>query len=409
MITETSLTAKSTTMCFFQCIRKPIQKAGSILLLLSGLMAISLPTLAKGASGPPPVSSLENPLAVTLLIIIAVLALIIILLAWVVNGAADVFINRYRKAKSGIVSVLIMGMVLGSNSAGAQDAAATTAGSAQIGGMDAIAFYFLTGVIAIELIGILYLLYNLRLLIKGEMASAGISKEATAPAKPKINWWTKFNRFKPVEQEADIDLGHDYDGIRELDNNLPPWWLYGFYLCILFAAIYLWRFHVTHTGPSSIEEFNQQMVIAEKQKEEFLKKAANNIDENSVVMMDAGGIAAGQALYITNCAACHGKAGEGTVGPNLTDDYWLHGGSIKDIFKTIKYGVPEKGMRSWQEDLSPVKIAQISSFIKSIHGSNPPNPKDKQGELYKEETPAAGDSTTPAAIVDSTSVSSVAH
>jgi cytochrome c oxidase cbb3-type subunit 3 len=394
-------------MCFFQSIRQHKQKAGSILLILSGLLAFSLPALAKGAAGPPPVSSMENPLAVTLLIIIAVLALIIILLAWVVNGAADVFISRYRKAKSGIVSAMILGFLLGSNSAGAQDAAA--AGSGQIGGMDSITFYFLTGVIAVELIGILYLLYNLRLLIRAEMASAGITKEVVTPAKPKENWWAKFNKFKPVEQEADIDLGHDYDGIRELDNRLPPWWLYGFYLCIIFAVIYLWRFHVTHTGPSSVEEFNREMAIAEKQKEEFLKKAANNIDENSVVMMDAAAIAAGQALYITNCAACHGKQGEGTVGPNLTDDYWLHGGSINDIFKTIKYGVPEKGMRAWQEDLSPVKIAQISSFIKSIHGSNPPNPKEKQGDLYKEEAPAAGDSVKPATIVDSTSVSSATN
>lgn len=397
MITETRLIAKTITMCFFQSIRQHKQKAGSILLILSGLLAFSLPALAKGATGPAPVSSLDNPLAVTLLIIIAVLALIIILLAWVVNGAADVFISRYRKAKSGIVSALILGFLLGSNSAGAQETAAA-GGAGQIGGMDSLAFYFLTGVIAIELISILYLLYNLRLLIRAEMASAGIAKKEVAPAKPKENWWTKFNKFKPVEQEADIDLGHDYDGIRELDNNLPPWWLYGFYLCIIFAVIYLWRFHVTHTGPSSVEEFNREMAIAEKQKEEFLKKAANNIDENTVVMMDAAGISAGQALYITNCAACHGKQGEGTVGPNLTDDYWLHGGSINDIFKTIKYGVPEKGMRSWQEDLSPVKIAQISSFIKSIHGSNPPNPKEKQGDLYKEEAPAT--------IVDSTSVSS---
>ncbi|MCF1714221.1 c-type cytochrome [Flavihumibacter sp. RY-1] len=394
-------------MCFFQSIRQHKHKAGSILLILSGLLAFSLPALAKGAAGPPPVSSMENPLAVTLLVIIAVLALIIILLAWVVNGAADVFISRYRKAKSGIVSAMILGFLLGSNSAGAQDAAA--AGSGQIGGMDSLAFYFLTGVIAVELIAILYLLYNLRLLIRAELANSGITKVAVAPTKPKESWWSKFNKFKPVEQEADIDLGHDYDGIRELDNRLPPWWLYGFYLCILFAAIYLWRFHVTHTGPSSVEEFNRAMAIADKQKEEYLKKAANNIDENSVVMMDAAGIAAGQALYITNCAACHGKQGEGTVGPNLTDDYWLHGGSINDIFKTIKYGVPEKGMRSWQEDLSPVKMAQISSFIKSIHGSNPPNPKEKQGELYKEATPAAGDSVKPATLVDSTSVSSVTN
>ncbi len=394
-------------MFSLQQIRQFLHKAGRTMVPLLVLLAANLPVWAKGAAGPPPVSSLENPLAVTLLIIIAVLALIIILLAWVVNGAADVFITRYRKSKEGIAAVLILALVLLSNGASAQEAAAA-ASSGQIGGMDSLAFYFLTGVIAIELIAILYLLYNLRLLIRAELAQAGTKKQGAASARPKESWWSKFNKFKPVEQEADIDLGHDYDGIRELDNRLPPWWLYGFYLCIIFAAIYLWRFHVSHSGPSSIEEYNHQMAIAEKQKEDYLKKAANNIDENSVAMMDAAAIAAGQALFITNCSACHGKAGEGSVGPNLTDDYWLHGGSINAIFKTIKYGVPEKGMRSWQEDFSPVKIAQISSFIKSLHGTNPPNAKEKQGELYTD-SPAAADSTKAIDVKDSASITQLSN
>jgi cytochrome c oxidase cbb3-type subunit 3 len=125
-------------------------------------------------------------------------------------------------------------------------------------------------------------------------------------------------------------------------------------------------------------------------------------------MLDAGGISAAQSVYITNCAACHGQKGEGTVGPNLTDDYWLHGGKINDVFKTIKYGVPEKGMRAWQEDLSPVKIAQVSSFIKSLRGTNPPNAKEKQGELYVEEGAPAADSTA-AAPKDSAAVSKAAQ
>jgi cytochrome c oxidase cbb3-type subunit III len=128
------------------------------------------------------------------------------------------------------------------------------------------------------------------------------------------------------------------------------------------------------------------MAKAEEQKAAYLKKSANNVDENSVkVMTDAADLASGEKVFIQNCGACHGKAGEGIVGPNLTDDYWLHGGSIKDVFKTIKYGWPEKGMRSWKDDLSPVQIAQVSSWIKSKHGSNPPNAKAQQGELYKED------------------------
>jgi cytochrome c oxidase cbb3-type subunit 3 len=171
-----------------------------------------------------------------------------------------------------------------------------------------------------------------------------------------------------------------------LDNRLPPWWLYGFYISIFFAVIYIWRYHVSHTAPLSVEELQIAMVKADEQKAEYLKKSANNVDENTVkVLTDAGDISGGAKVFTQNCAACHGKAGEGIVGPNLTDDYWLHGGSIKDVFKTIKYGWPEKGMRSWKDDLSPVQIAQVSSYIKSIHGSNPPNAKAQQGELYKEE------------------------
>lgn len=365
---------------------------GRVATLLVVLLTSYLPVWAKGAAGPPPVSSLENPLALTLIIMIAVLAIVVVLLAWVVNGAADVFITKYKKERAGAGSAAMLLVLLSllAPPAMAQDAAETGAAvSTTIGGLDKTTFYFLTGVLFLEVIAILYMLYNLQLLIRAEKVKSTEEIAAAARA-PKENWWTKLNKFRPVEQEADIDLGHDYDGIRELDNKLPPWWLYGFYLCIIFAVVYLWRFHVSHTGPSSKEEFQIAMAKADKEKEEFLKKSASNVDENTVVMLDASGIAAGQATYITNCAACHGKLGEGTVGPNLTDDYWLHGGKINDIFKTIKYGVPEKGMRAWQEDLSPVKIAQVASFIKSIHGTNPPNPKEKQGEPYTEEAaPAA--------------------
>jgi cytochrome c oxidase cbb3-type subunit III len=101
-------------------------------------------------------------------------------------------------------------------------------------------------------------------------------------------------------------------------------------------------------------------------------------------MMNEGQYEEGKSIYKTACAVCHGNAGEGLVGPNMTDDYWIHGGSIKDIFKVIKYGVIDKGMKPWKDDYSPNQIAQLSSYIKSMRGTNPPNPKEPQGELYKE-------------------------
>jgi cytochrome c oxidase cbb3-type subunit 3 len=115
-------------------------------------------------------------------------------------------------------------------------------------------------------------------------------------------------------------------------------------------------------------------------------------------MMGAAEITEGATLYSKNCIACHGDKGQGGVGPNLTDDYWIHKGGIRDIFYTIKYGWAEKGMKSWKEDFSPVQIAQLASFVKTLHGTNPPAPKEKQGELYTENdaTPSDSTATTPA-------------
>ena len=245
-------------------------------------------------------------------------------------------------------------------------------------------FYLLMSVVLLEVIILLTLLYNVKLLL---MVHRNRNVEATADEAektPRISLWARMNRFKPIHEEFSIDTGHDYDGIRELDNRLPPWWLYGFYCTIAFACIYMWRFHVAHTAPLSHEELQIAMKEADVQKQAYLKKAANNVDENSVTLMTSDGdLAAGKAVFQSTCFACHGKNGEGGVGPNLTDDYWLHGGSIKDVFKTIKYGWPEKGMKSWKDDYSPSQIAQIASYVKSLKGTNPANAKPPQGTLEK--------------------------
>ena len=188
-----------------------------------------------------------------------------------------------------------------------------------------------------------------------------------------------------IEEEDSIMLDHDYDGIKELDNNLPPWWKYGFYLTIVTGVIYLLHFHVFKTGDLQGKEYDNAIAQAKIEVDEFMKTSANNVDENTVkVLTEASDITAGKDLFIANCVACHGKGGEGTVGPNLTDEYWIHGGSIKDLFKTLKYGWVEKGMKSWKDDLSPIQMAQVSSYIRTLKGTNPPNPKAPQGDLYSE-------------------------
>ena len=160
---------------------------------------------------------------------------------------------------------------------------------------------------------------------------------------------------------------------------------------MIFAVCYLSYYHVLG-GPSSKDEYDASMKKAEIEHEEYNRLNAGKIDENAVKMADAAGIEDGKGIFTTNCSPCHGHLGEGVVGPNLTDDYWLHGGSLNDIYKTIKTGYPAKGMKSWATDLSPVQIRNVASFIKTLHGTNPPNAKAPQGEM-EGGAPAAVDST----------------
>lgn len=188
----------------------------------------------------------------------------------------------------------------------------------------------------------------------------------------------------PMDKEADIDLGHEYDGIRELDNRLPPWWLYLFYFTIAWAVVYVYYSHFRENSISQTEEYEIAMEEAELMKERYLAGQANSIDESNVLFMtDVADLESGKKIFMTNCLACHGAEGQGGIGPNLTDEYWIHGGSASDIFKTIKYGVVEKGMTAWQASLPPVSIQRVTSFIHSLQGTDPPNAKAPQGELYE--------------------------
>jgi cytochrome c oxidase cbb3-type subunit 3 len=347
-------------------------------------LGVALPGFAKSQYAPVK-SSISDPTVLTMVILMFVLLLIIALLANVLIGASRIKTDEIKKTDAGKVALLI-GALFVSPALFAQETTEAVAKTVLYpGGLSATAFYVMISVLVIELMVILYLLVQIKIVL-----SKNFGKE-TAPKKS-IDWaklWNKLNKFKSKEEEAGIVMEHEYDGIRELDNRLPPWWLYGFYFTIIFSVVYLWRYHVAESAPLSHQEYEISVAEAKIRQEAYLKNAANNVDENSVVYIDdASQLALGQKVFIDNCSACHGKVGEGNaIGPNLTDDYWIHGGSMADIFKSIKYGWPDKGMRSWQEDLSPVQMAQIASFIKSIKGSNPPNAKEPQGELYTEEVP----------------------
>lgn len=192
----------------------------------------------------------------------------------------------------------------------------------------------------------------------------------------KSTWWELFRHSS--KDIKDKIKEHEYDGIKEYDNNPPAWFNWLFYGTIVWAIAYMLYFHVFNIGDLQIAEYDKQMKKAEIQLATVREKAIK-LAEAPAYTEDVK-IAQGKAIYMANCAACHGPAGEGTVGPNLTDEYWLHGGEYKDIFKTVFNGVPEKGMLAWKKSLKPDEIRAVASYINTIRGTNPPNPKAPQGE-----------------------------
>jgi len=197
-------------------------------------------------------------------------------------------------------------------------------------------------------------------------------------------FWQKITDNKPVEEEKEIILDHNYDGIRELDNNLPPWWVYMFYATIVFAVVYLARFHV-FDGYTQNMEYDQEVAEAQIAIEAYKKTAKGLVDANTVELLtEASDIKAGGAIYNTNCVACHMPDGGGGIGPNLTDKHWILGGGIKNVFHTISEGGRDgKGMIAWKQTLKPAEIAQVASYILSeITGKSPANPKAAEGDIW---------------------------
>ena len=204
-----------------------------------------------------------------------------------------------------------------------------------------------------------------------------LKAEKKAARAERIN---KIFSLKPLSEEQSLIIPHEYDGIQELNNPTPGWFMYLFYATIIFAVSYLLIYHVFGVGQLQYAEYKTEMAVAAKEKAAYLAKSADNVDENTVKLStDATVLAAGKATFEGKCAPCHGNNGQGVVGPNLTDDYWLHGDKISDIFKTIKYGVQAKGMPTWQSQLTPKQISDVANYIESLHGSNPANPKEPQG------------------------------
>jgi len=234
-----------------------------------------------------------------------------------------------------------------------------------------VVILLLTGMIIVGMVA-LYLLLTLRKMVT--------PPAATQPSDTRT-LWQRFTGLHALSQEKDLMMDHAYDDIHELDNPTPPWFMGLFYGTIAFGVVYLLIFHVIGTGDLQTAEYTQEVALADRQRDAYIKKVAGSINENTVaVASDAKSLDAGKAVFMQSCVACHGQQGQGGVGPNLTDEYWLHGGSVKAIFHTINEGVPEKGMMSWKKQLNPLQVQQVASFILSLQGTKPAGAKEPQGD-----------------------------
>jgi len=196
-----------------------------------------------------------------------------------------------------------------------------------------------------------------------------------------------LTKSQPIENEGQLLLDHDYDGIKELDNTLPPWWVYLFYGCIVFAAVYLVRYEIMG-GDNQEMELKKEMAQARIDIAEYMKTAPDQMNEDKVVQLkDASSLAEGKTIFTTNCVVCHGPEAGGKIGPNLTDDHWILGGGIKNVFHTITNGGRDgKGMIAWKVSLKPTEIQKVASYVLSLQGSNPKDPKAPDGEIWVDPT-----------------------
>ncbi len=254
-----------------------------------------------------------------------------------------------------------------------------------------LAFYVIVGFIfMLAILVLLVAVYMLRVInYMNRQAAKEKAERLGVPYVPEPSFWErvwqKSHDFVPVEKEQSITFAHSYDGIRELDNHLPPWWTGLFVVTIIFSVAYLLFYHVMGTLPSQKAEYDNEVAVAQAQMQKLLAtNPVAAIDENNVeATADALALAEGKQIFLNTCASCHRKDGGGDIGPNLADDYWKHGGTIKDIFKTVRHGVQGTNMIAWEGVISPEKMKNVSSYVLALRGTNPPNAKKPEGDLFK--------------------------
>jgi cytochrome c oxidase cbb3-type subunit 3 len=368
-------------------------KKSFFILLLCSVSMIALAQASTGALPEKEWSTSDN--------VNALLAFIAFLLLFPIYFMGKMFTatlkNYMKKLKNLKNGMAIVSFFIISNSLIAQTATSETT----VSYWDTINFttWFLLVTIIIEIFVLFFLgLFTARLMKnpKKEIEKA----EKIADESWFMKWWKKANNFNNNLEEAEkLDTGHSYDGIRELDNITPPWFQAAFYTTIVIGIIYLWYYH-SGVGKLQIEEYQESVDIANNEMIEY-QKHQKGIDENTIAFSNSGSeLEEGAKLYQASCASCHAADGGGGTGPNLCDDSWIHGGSPKDIFKSIKYGWKEKGMIPWKDLYNDQKILKIASYVNLFQGKKPLSPKAPQGDKY---VPVA-DTTAKTVTTDSTAI-----
>lgn len=248
--------------------------------------------------------------------------------------------------------------------------------------VESIDLYFMVGINLVLLGVVLYLRRMFRDCMEMIKNEEVVEVPVATQTIKKLN--TILTDVVPIEEEHTILMHHEYDGIRELDNNLPPWWVWGFYATIIFGIIYIFNYHILGTADLQIKEYDKEMAQAKKDIDAYLSKMAMNVDEtNATLLTEASDLSAGKAIFSANCIACHKENGGGDIGPNLTDNHWIYGPDVKNLFKVIKMGTPN-GMPEHASKLNPVQIQQVSSYVLSLPDVTTGG-KEPQGDEYDKE------------------------
>lgn len=374
-----------------------------VLLLVAGC---TVPVLAQASAPAPigePLFEVSNMLNYAMLALAAVQTVFILSMTGIMRtmGGSRAWAKRFAEQKGRAWLTVPLVLLLSTQaSAQAYQGEGSTMNNYDI-------FWLLLGVNVI-----LFIILLVQINITRKMVSIIAAKREAAvdAAQAKAPSWVdnlmkRLTRQVEIEKEQDVLMHHEYDGIRELDNVLPPWWVWLFYGSIIWSVVYLVNVHVIDIWPDQKTEYTDEMAQAKVDVDAYLATLTNTVDESTVtVITDPGELAKGAALFAQFCTPCHGADGAGSetsVGPNLTDAYWINGGGVQNVFKTIKYGVAEKGMISWKSQLQPAEMAALASYILGLQGTGTATQKAPQGELWTDApTPADSTGTLP----DSTTV-----